>query len=87
MEEPVKKFFRLAPGKEVRLKGAYIIECQSVVKDDNGNITEIHCTYDPTTKSGTGCQKESKRYLTLGRSLYSGRYGSALIRLFIICRR
>ena len=63
MEEPVKKFFRLAPGKEVRLKGAYIIECQSVVKDDNGNITEIHCTYDPTTKSGTGCQKKVKGIL------------------------
>ena len=63
LEEPVKKFFRLAPGKEVRLKGAYIIECQSVVKDDNGNITEIHCTYDPTTKSGTGCQKKVKGIL------------------------
>ena len=63
MEEPVKKFFRLAPGKEVRLKGAYIIECQSVVKDDNGNITEIHCTYDPVTKSGTGCQKKVKGIL------------------------
>ena len=63
MEEPVKKFFRLAPSKEVRLKGAYIIECQSVVKDDNGNITEIHCTYDPDTKSGTGCQKKVKGIL------------------------
>lgn len=63
MEEPVKKFFRLASGKEVRLKGAYIIECQSVVKDDNGNITEIHCTYDPDTKSGTGCQKKVKGIL------------------------
>lgn len=63
MEEPVKKFFRLAPGKEVRLKGAYIIECQSVVKDDNGSITEIHCTYDPDTKSGTGCQKKVKGIL------------------------
>ena len=63
MEEPVKKFFRLAPGKEVRLKGAYIIECQSVVKDDDGNIIEIHCTYDPATKSGTGCQKKVKGIL------------------------
>lgn len=63
MEEPVKKFFRLAPGKEVRLKGAYIIECQSVVKDADGNITEIHCTYDPETKSGTGCQKKVKGIL------------------------
>ena len=63
MEEPVKKFFRLAPGKEVRLKGAYIIECQSLVKDADGNITEIHCTYDPDTKSGTGCQKKVKGIL------------------------
>ena len=60
MEEPVKKFFRLAPGKEVRLKGAYFITCQSVVKDANGTITEIHCTYDPETKSGSGCTRKVK---------------------------
>ena len=52
MENPPKKFFRLAPGNEVRLKGAYIISCQDVVKDAEGNITEIHCTYDPDTLSG-----------------------------------
>ena len=52
MEEPPKKFFRLAPGKEVRLKHAYFITCNGVVKDDNGNITELHCTYDPATKGG-----------------------------------
>ena len=52
MEEPVKKFFRLAPGKEVRLKGAYFVTCTDFVKDDNGNITEIHCTYDPESKGG-----------------------------------
>jgi glutaminyl-tRNA synthetase len=52
MEEPPKKFFRLAPGNEVRLKSAYIIKCVSFVKDNNGNITEIHCTYDPETRSG-----------------------------------
>lgn len=52
MEEPPKKFFRLAPGKEVRLKGAYFVTCTDVVKDEKGNITEIHCTYDPATKSG-----------------------------------
>lgn len=52
MEEPPKKFFRLAPGKEVRLKGAYFVTCTDVVKDENGNVTEIHCTYDPATKSG-----------------------------------
>lgn len=60
MEEPVKKFFRLAPGKEVRLKGAYFVTCQSIVKDDAGNITEIHCTYDPETKSGSGCTRKVK---------------------------
>lgn len=54
MEEPVKKFFRLAPGKEVRLKYAYIIKCERVLKDEQGNIIEIHCTHDPESKSGTG---------------------------------
>ncbi|MPN43146.1 Glutamine--tRNA ligase [bioreactor metagenome] len=54
MEEPIKKFFRLAPGKEVRLKGAYFVECTDFIKDENGEITEIHCTYDPETKSGSG---------------------------------
>ena len=53
MEEPPKKFFRMTPGKEVRLKGGYIIMCNDVVKDAEGNITEIHCTYDPDTLSGT----------------------------------
>lgn len=52
MENPPKKFFRLAPGSEVRLKGAYIIKCEDVVKDADGNITEIRCTYDPDTLSG-----------------------------------
>jgi len=54
MEEPVKKFFRLAPGKEVRLKGAYFVTCTDFIKDENGEITEIHCTYDPETRSGSG---------------------------------
>lgn len=52
MEEPPKKFFRLAPGKEVRLKHAYFITCNEVVKDNEGNIMELHCTYDPETKGG-----------------------------------
>ena len=54
MEEPVKKFFRLAPGKEVRLKGAYFVTCTDFVKDENGIVTEVHCTYDPETRSGSG---------------------------------
>ena len=62
MENPPKKFFRLTPGKEVRLKGGYIIMCNDdVVKDDEGNITEIHCTYDPDTLSGTpGSERKVK---------------------------
>ncbi|RJE48449.1 MULTISPECIES: glutamine--tRNA ligase/YqeY domain fusion protein [unclassified Dehalobacter] len=52
MEEPPKKFFRLSPGNEVRLKHAYIIKCERVLKDEDGQISEIHCTYDPDTKSG-----------------------------------
>lgn len=51
-ENPPKKYFRLAPGKEVRLKHAYIIKCENVIKDDKGEIVEIQCTYDPATKSG-----------------------------------
>ena len=54
MEEPVKKFFRLAPGKEVRLKGAYFVTCTDFIKNEDGEITEIHCTYDPETRSGSG---------------------------------
>ena len=52
MEEPPKKFFRLRPGGEVRLKHAYIIKCEEVVKDEKGEITELRCTYDPESKSG-----------------------------------
>lgn len=52
MEDPPSKFFRLAPGKEVRLKYSYIINCENVIKNSEGEITEIHCTYDPETLSG-----------------------------------
>ena len=54
MEVPVKKYFRLFPGNEVRLIGAYFIKCNDVIKDENGNVVELHCTYDPETKSGSG---------------------------------
>ena len=54
MEVPVKKYFRLFPGNEVRFKGAYFITCREVVKDENGNVKELLCTYDPETKSGSG---------------------------------
>ncbi len=54
MENPVKKYFRLFPGNEVRLKGAYFITCNDFVKDADGNVTELYCTYDPETRSGSG---------------------------------
>lgn len=54
MEVPIKKYFRLFPGNEVRFKGAYFITCNEVVKDDEGNVIELKCTYDPDTKSGSG---------------------------------
>ena len=52
MEDPPKKFFRLGPGREVRLKHAYYITCTDFIKNENGDVTEIHCTYDPATKGG-----------------------------------
>jgi glutaminyl-tRNA synthetase len=52
MENPPKQFFRLSPGNEVRLKSAYIIKCEKALKDHSGKITELHCTYDPETRSG-----------------------------------
>ncbi len=52
MENPVGKFFRLAPGREVRFMGAYFVTCQEVIKDEEGNILELHCTYDPETRGG-----------------------------------
>ncbi|MCI9370949.1 MAG: glutamine--tRNA ligase/YqeY domain fusion protein [Lachnospiraceae bacterium] len=54
MEEPPKKYFRLFPGNEVRLMNAYFVKCESFVKDEAGNVTEVHCTYDPETRSGSG---------------------------------
>jgi glutaminyl-tRNA synthetase len=60
MEEPPSKFFRLAPGREVRLKSAYIIRCDEVVKDEQGHITELRCSYDPDTRSGSGTDRKVK---------------------------
>jgi len=60
MENAPRKFFRMTPGREVRLKAGYIVMCENAVKDADGNITEIHCTYDPKSKSGSGSE-ESKR--------------------------
>ena len=52
MEEPPRKYFRMFPGNEVRLMNAYFVTCNSFVKDENGKVTEIHCTYDPASKGG-----------------------------------
>ena len=54
MENPPPKYFRLFPGNEVRLKHAYFIKCEEVIKDSDGNVVELRCTYDPETKSGSG---------------------------------
>jgi len=59
-EIPQKKFHRLSPGKEVRLKSAYIIKCEEVIKNESGEITELRCTYDPDTKSGSGNPRSVK---------------------------
>ena len=62
MENAPKKFFRLTPGQEVRLKGAYIIKCTDrIEKDADGNITVIHCTYDPDSRSGSGSEASNRK--------------------------
>jgi len=53
MEDPPRKFFRLGPGREVRLKHAYYVTCDEAVKDDDGNVVELRCTYDPESKGGS----------------------------------
>src|SRR5690606_5699637 len=65
MEEPAKKFFRLYPGNEVRLRYAYFIKCTGVVKDDDGNIVELRCTYDPDTRGGNAPPDRRKVKATL----------------------
>lgn len=52
MEEPPRKFFRMRPGGEVRLRNAFIVQCNEVIKDEKGEVTELHCTFDPDTRSG-----------------------------------
>jgi glutaminyl-tRNA synthetase len=60
MEDPPKKFFRLRPGGEVRLKYGYIIRCENIIKDENGKITELQCTYDPESRPGSGTWRSVK---------------------------
>lgn len=61
MEEPPRKYFRLFPGNEVRLMNAYFVTCTGCVKDESGRVVEVHCTYDPQTRSGSGfCARKVK---------------------------
>jgi glutaminyl-tRNA synthetase len=66
MENPPKKYFRLAPGQMVRLKSAYIIKCEEVIKDAAGNVTELHCTYIPESKSGSDTSGINVKELYIG---------------------
>ena len=68
MEDPPSKYFRLFPGNEVRLKHAYFIKCNDVIKDENGKVVEIHCTYDPETKSGALYRTQGEGNDSLGGS-------------------
>jgi glutaminyl-tRNA synthetase len=61
LEDPPKKFFRLSPGNEVRLKGAYIIKAEEVIKDSHGKIKELMCSYDPKSKSGSGTPESQRK--------------------------
>lgn len=80
MEEPPKGFYRLAPGREVRLRHAYIVTCTDVVKDDAGAIVEIHCTYDPKTRSGV--QGTHKKTQTAIQWVSAAHAAPATVRLY-----
>jgi glutaminyl-tRNA synthetase len=80
MENPPKQFFRLAPGTEVRLRYAYLVKCEQVVKDSNGNITELHCTYDP--QSGGGGSSDGRKVKGVIHWLSAQHAVKAEIRLF-----
>ncbi len=68
MEDAPKKYFRMTPGQEVRLKNAYIVKCTGCKKNDAGEITEVYCEYDPDTKSGLpGANRKGERYHPLGK--------------------
>ncbi len=80
MEEPPKKFFRLAPGREVRLRWAYFIKCERVVKDEAGNIVELRCTYDPDTRGGDA--KDGRKVKGTIHWVSAARAVSAQVRLY-----
>jgi len=73
MEEPPKKFYRLAPGREVRLRYAYFVTCTDVIKDENGEVVELHCTYDPATRGGDAPDgrkvKSTLHWVSVGHAL------------------
>ena len=66
MESPDEDFYRLSPGAEVRLRYAYIIKCEEIIKDEDGEIIELICSYDPDTKSGVGKSKKKVKSATTG---------------------
>ena len=81
MEEPPRKYFRMFPGNEVRLMHAYFVKCNSFVKDENGKVTEIHCTYDPESRGGNSPGwKKGKRNHSLGSSTNRSESRSKIIR-------
>ncbi|MDR2562692.1 MAG: glutamine--tRNA ligase/YqeY domain fusion protein [Prevotellaceae bacterium] len=83
MENPPKKYFRLAPGCEVRLKYAYIIKCEEVIKDEAGEIVELRCSYEPETRSGSGSTKQVKGTIHWASALYAEKIETRLYdRLF-----
>jgi glutaminyl-tRNA synthetase len=79
MENPPKKYFRLSPGGEVRLRYAYIIKCEEVIKNADGEIIELRCTYDPETRSGSGSTRQVKGTIHWVSAAHAGR---AEVRLF-----
>lgn len=80
MEDPPKKFYRLAPGREVRLRYGYFIRCTSVVKDEQGNITAIHCTHDPQTRGGSA--PDGRRVKATLHWVSAGHAHAASVRLY-----
>ncbi len=81
MEEPPRKYFRMFPGNEVRLMHAYFVKCNSFVKDENGKVTEIHCTYDPESRGGNSPDgRKVKGTYSLGSSTNRSESRSKIIR-------
>ena len=86
-EDPPRKFYRLAPGREVRLRYAYFITCVDVVKDENGEVVELHCTYDPATRGGGRAGRtQSQGNVALGLGCPRGQGRGAALRSSL-CKR